>query len=89
MAARSVTLTKIQFTNANSPIRIRFGKRDYEFNDLAHMKGFVASQLSRETLESLMLAMLIERQPDINNPGQVEGKTMTVDMSVNNWGTIS
>jgi hypothetical protein len=87
MAARSVTLTSIR--RAGGKIYVRFGKREYEFNSLTEVRAYVEEKLGRETLECLFLALLVERQPDINNPALVEGRTLTVDMALTNWGRVS
>lgn len=87
--AASVTLTKIQFTNAQSVIRVRFGKKEYEFNNLAHLQAIVEPFLRREVLEMIALAILMERQPNIGNPGAIEGHSINVDLSANNWGTLT
>jgi hypothetical protein len=85
----SVTLTKISFTNANSPIRIRFGKRTYEFTDLDHMKEYVAQTIGVEQLEAIAMALLIARQPNITNPAAVEGRSVNVNLANNTWGTLT
>jgi hypothetical protein len=85
----SVTLTKISFTNANSPIRIRFGKRDYEFNNLDHMKEYVAQTVGVEQLEAIAMALLIARQPTISNQAAVEGRSINVNLANNTWGTLT
>lgn len=87
MAARSVTLTNIR--RRAGKIYVRFGKREHEFESLVEMQRYVAERLTPETLEALFLALLIERQPDITNPAQIEGRTLTVDMSLASWGRVS
>lgn len=83
---RAITITDVDFTNANSPIRIRVGAVEKEFRDLAHLKAYVQSTLDRDSLIALALAILLDRSP--TNPSVAVGKTLTVDTSLNNWGVI-
>lgn len=85
--ARSVTLTQIR--QQNGRIFLRFGKETYEFNSLADIRDYVQSILGKAELHALFMACAIERQAALNNPAQLEGRTLTVDFSLNNWGTVA
>ncbi len=84
----SVTLTKIQ-KDADGKIRIRFGKREYEFANIQAARDFVRSQIDRETLEVIEMALALTRQPTLSNPAALEGRTLTVDFTLANWGTVT
>ncbi len=87
MAAITVTLTKITKEAGGGRILIRFGKREYEFRNLAHVQDYVQTVLSREVAEAIFLAILIQLQPNITNPSIIEGHSITIDPSLVNWGT--
>lgn len=84
----SVTCTKI-VKEAGGRILVRFGKVEMEFANLGAMKAYVASILDREQLTALALRLMIDRQPTLNNPSVFEGRSVNVDFSVNNWGTVT
>lgn len=86
MAALSITLTGIA-TDADGRIRVRFGKREYEFQNLDIAKAFVADSLSRETLELIALKIAIDRAPA--NPQSLAGHAVTVDTSLASWGKVA
>jgi hypothetical protein len=83
----SATFTKIVKQDDGS-IRFRFGKREYEFASLVAVREFVRRRLDQETIESLALALLVSRQPSLANLAAIEGRTVVVDFSLANWGTI-
>lgn len=83
----SVTLTKIT-KDADGRIRVRFGKLEREFGSLTHMRSAVRAALDQSGLIDLALALLLSRQPALGNPAALEGKTLTVDFSQPNWGTV-
>lgn len=85
--AQSVTITKV--LRQNGRVYIRFGKREYEFASQQAVQEFVAQKLNTEVLEALAIAIVVARQPTLANLALVEGKTLTVDPTVNNWGTVS
>lgn len=87
MAAVSVTLTRIQ--RDGDRVLVSFGKRTREFASIADLRDFVANTLSRDVLEALFLRLALDRQPNLDNPAQLEGHTLTVDTSLANWGRVS
>ncbi len=84
----SVTLTKIQ-KDADGKVRIRFGKREYEFANIQAVRDFARGQLDRDTLEAITMALALTRQPTLSNPTALEGRTLTVDFTLANWGTVT
>lgn len=86
--AVSATVTAIS-APAGGPITIAFGKRTRPFNDLNHMKVVAADALTRDDLEFIALRLMLARQPAFGNPAAFVGKSVAVDFSLANWGTIS
>lgn len=84
----SITLTKCG-KDSDNRVRFQFGKRGYEFHDLAAANAFVKSQLDRDTLDTIMMALVMSRQPTLANPAALNGRTLTVDFSLANWGSVS
>jgi hypothetical protein len=84
----SVTLHKI-VKEADGRVRLRFGKREREFSDLQAMRDFAEAQLTPEVLEALVVALALKRQPALGNPSAFEGRTLNVDLTLANWGTLS
>lgn len=74
---------------ASGKVRIRFGKREYEFNSIEEARASVRSQLGVEDLELLTMALMFARQPNLGNPAAFEGRKVNVDFKATNWGTIS
>jgi hypothetical protein len=83
----SITCTNIRSVGGKH--YISFGKTEYEFNDLEHLKRVVSEQLDRRVLAALFLKIAIERQPALSNPAQLEGRTLTINTDNNNFGVIS
>ncbi len=84
----SVTCTKIA-KDPGGRIRFRFDNREYEFVNLAHLQSFVAATLDIEVLHALFMRMAMDRQPTLANVTNLEGHGINVDLSVNNWGTVT
>lgn len=83
----SVTVTDLA-VEQDGKVRIRFGKRTREFNSIEHMRMCVSEALNLETLEALAMRLILQRQPAIGNPSAVIGRTLEVDFSKANWGTL-
>jgi len=84
----AITVTKIH-KDSSGRIRFRFGKSEAEFESIQAARDYVKSALTRETLELLAMAICLNRQPSLGNPPALEGKTVTVDFSLANWGTLA
>jgi len=83
MAATSITLTKIT-RQPGGGVVVNFGKRGREFASLADLRDFVRDKLDRDVLEALFLRVALDRFPNMDNPAQLEGRTLTVDTSIAN-----
>jgi hypothetical protein len=83
-----VTLTKIH-KDVGGRIRFRFGKREYEFSSIEHAKEWVRSRFNTEDMDAIAIALCLERQPALGNLATLEGRTLTVNLSLANWGTVS
>ena len=85
----SITCTKI-VKEPGGRVRFRFDNGDeIEFASRQDAIEFVRDRLSRETLQALFVRIVLDRQPLLNNIPAVEGKTLNVDTSANNWGTVT
>jgi len=84
----SVTVTKITPLQDGRVI-VRFGKREREFASVADMREFARSQVDAATLEGMAVGLMLTRQPALGNPGVFEGRSVNVDFSLANWGTIT
>lgn len=84
----SVTCTKIH-KDPSGRIRVRFGKTEREFQDIASLREFVRDALTPETLQAIFLRLALDRQPSLGNVSLLEGRTIDVDFSRANWGTVS
>lgn len=83
----SITLTKI--TKEASRVRFRFGKIEREFPSIQAARDWAQSRFTREDMEAIAIALCLSRQPNLTNVNQLEGRTLTVDLSLANWGTVS
>jgi len=88
MAAISVSLTAIN-QDGNGRIRLQFGNVEKEFSSLAALQSWVKDVLTLDVLMALYCRIAIDRQPTLNNPAALTGHTLTVDTSLNNWGTVA
>lgn len=82
----SATVTKI--LKSGNEIRVQFGKRERVYDDIQQMRNFVRDTLDRDTLEAIAMALMLSRQPALGNPSVFEGKSINIDLSVANWGTL-
>lgn len=83
--AASVTCTGFDVA-ANGSIRVRFGKREYEFESKAHMRQYLKDFDVEAFLDKVAMVRMIRRQPGLASPNVFVGKSITVDFSVANWG---
>lgn len=81
----SITCTQAQRDNQTGRITLNFGKIGMEFNDIAHAKAFVESMLSRDTMIALFIKIATDRNLTL---AQIEGKTLTINVNLANWGTF-
>lgn len=84
----SITLTKI-IKEEDGQIRVRFGKVEREYASLADMRASVRAALDQSDLIDLALALILSRQPALGNPSALDGRTITIDFSKANWGSVS
>ena len=84
--ARSVTINKI--TRRAGVTYITVGKTQHEISGgLQELKDWVRSRVSEadsEFLTALVLAVWLARDPQADTPGQVEGRTATLDLAAGN-----
>lgn len=73
----SVTIDAIE-RQPDGRILVRTGKR-----------AAVRASLNRDDLLDIALALVLARQPNLGNPAAFAGRTVTVDFSQVNWGTVS
>jgi hypothetical protein len=83
----SVTVTKI--VKEASRVLVYFGKDCREFSSLSEMQQLVRANLTRSDLMDIALGLMLSRQPALGNPTVFEGKSVNVDFSATNWGTLS
>lgn len=84
----SVTVTKI-VKEASGRVLVYFGKHCREFTTVEDMRAAVRAALTRADVENLALALMLSRQPSLANPAALEGRTVTVDFSLANFGTVT
>lgn len=89
----SLTLNSVE-KDAGGRVYFRFasaeGQEEWEFPSRAAAADFARDTLDRDKLVALAIALVLTRQPQLNNPGIFAGKTLTVDMAQpSNWGTVS
>lgn len=78
--AVTVTCTKIRRTNGK--IYIQFGKIEREFESPAHVKAWIGDSLDKEALQAMLIAKWLDVDPTGSNPTLVEGRTITVDLTL-------
>lgn len=77
--AKSLTIKSIDQRADRTYIRI--GKTEIEVpGSKAELKAFVRSRFSEEDLLALALAAWMARDPELNNPNALVGKTITLDL---------
>jgi hypothetical protein len=86
MPAITVTLTAIA-RDEDGKIRVRFGKRELEFQNLAALQSYVTEKLDIDTVGAIALRIAMDRAP--NNPEALIGHSVTVDTSLNSWGKVT
>lgn len=88
MPSRTIREIK-KAANGRVYIRTMPGKVEREFASVQAMLDWANDKLSVETLDAIIIAMIAERQPNLNNVAALEGKSLNVNLAVNNWGTVS
>lgn len=76
---KSLTLTAAG--QIDGRLRLRFGKHEREFVDIAEVRAWVRGVLADEGTDDLLLALLLAKGFKSGNPASVVGKTITVDMT--------
>lgn len=87
----STTITQIR-KPPSGKIYFRFGKAEREFESIAAAREWARNNLPddpQEFLQSLAICMALQRQPALGNPAALEGRTLTIDLTQANWGTVS
>lgn len=85
----SVTVTKIS-KEPDGRILVDFSHGEgREFASLADMKSVVRSNLTRDDLVDIAIALMLSRQPTLANPAAFVGHSVNVDFSAANWGTVT
>lgn len=79
--AVSVTCTKVHRDNGKTYVRFS-DKVELEFTSLADVQNYIRSVTSKDQLRALLLAKLLEVSPDGSNASLIEGRTVTVDLSL-------
>lgn len=80
--ARSVTIRAIDRRAGKT--YIRYGKSEVEIaGGLQEVKDWARAHLpdTDDALAALAIAMYLARDPDATNPGQIVGRTVTLDMT--------
>lgn len=74
---------------ADGRVRIRFGKIETEFPSIEAARAFARDVLMDQNhLRAVAIALMMSRQPNLNNPSVFEGRSVVVDFSLPAWGTI-
>lgn len=81
----SITCTSAQRDNQTGHITLQFGKEGWEFNDVAHAKAFTENMLSRDTMVALFIKIAMDKGLTL---AQIQGKTLTININLTNWGTF-
>jgi hypothetical protein len=83
-----VTLDKIN-KDASGRVRFLFGKSELEFPTIEAAREWARQQLLKEQLQAIAVALCLTRQPNLHNLNALEGRTVNVDFTLANWGTVS
>lgn len=91
--AVSVTLNSVQ-QDASGRVRFRFsmpsGELDErEFASISDASQYARDRLTRNEAIAMGIALVLTRQPTLSNPSAFAGKTMTIDLTLANWGTVA
>lgn len=85
----SITVTKVT-KNADGSVSFQFGKTERTFESVAAAVAFARDVLANQAaIQAAAIALMLTRQPSLNNPSVFEGHSVAVDFSLNNWGTIT
>lgn len=82
-----ITLDQIN-KPADGRVLFRFGKYTLEFPNIAAARDAVRDRFSREDMMYVAMALCFTRQPNLDNPGVLEGRTLDVNLSNTNWGRV-
>jgi hypothetical protein len=85
--ALTVTLNSVQ-KDASGRVRFRFGDEEVEFQSLAAAADFARDQLTKRDVYAIAVGLVLTRQPALGNPSAFAGKSLTVDLTLANWGTV-
>jgi hypothetical protein len=83
-----VTLTKIT-KHAGGAVEFHFGKRSRWFPSIAAATEYLRETFGKDDMEDVAMALALMRQPTLNNVAILEGRSLTVNLNVANWGTLS
>ena len=79
MAAKSITISEI--TRTNGQVYLRYGKKGLLFPSVAAFRDWVTDSDSDETLLRLAFGIWARRNPALDRPQDIVGRTITLDLS--------
>lgn len=78
--ARSITIRSID--RRADRTYIRYGKDEVEVpGDLDALRAWIRQQFDEKDLLALALAVYLARDPNMTNPAQIVGRTITLDLA--------
>lgn len=83
----SVTLSKIDKSGGRVDFQFADGS-GLGFKSAADAADYARRYLTGDTLRAIVVALALTRQPTLGNVAALEGKTVTIDFSQANWGTV-
>ena len=85
--AKSVRVTAV--TKKGNEYQFTFGKRGYQFPDAQSIRNLADTVDEDDLLRRLAIAIWCRRNPNLDRPGDIEGKTITLDFASATPLTIS
>lgn len=85
--AASVTIRALE-KRPDGTVRVLLGKNEYVFNSIEDARA-AARDFDAEDARQLVLRLIFARQPGLGNPAALVGRTVTIDPTSANWGTVS
>lgn len=75
-----ITVTRV-VKKASGKVYVSFGKETLEFSSVSQMQDWADGILSRETMKAMCVALMLSRQPALNNPSVFEGRGLDADFN--------
>jgi hypothetical protein len=81
--ARSITIRAIDRRADRTYVRVGSSEIEIPASSAEELKAWIRAQFddSDERMLAFALAMWISRNPDLSNPGQIVGRTFTLDFA--------